>query len=168
MSFESSFIASKSFEDKAVVLRVDYNVPIEKGVLLDDERLLRSIPTIEYILKQTDNLKILTHLGRPSEQDPIAEEFSLAPIAKRLGELLEKEVKLVDSIEELKSSNSLAMLENVRAFIGEQNNDDELSEKLGELGDIFVMDAFGTAHRKQASTYGIVNFVEEALSLIHI
>ena len=120
MSFESSFIASKSFEDKAVVLRVDYNVPIEKGVLLDDERLLRSIPTIEYILEQTDNLKILTHLGRPSEQDSITEEFSLAPVAKRLGELLQKEVKLVDSIDELKSSNSLAMLENVRAFIGEK------------------------------------------------
>lgn len=162
MSFESSFIASKSFEDKAVVLRVDYNVPIEKGVLLDDERLLRSIPTIEYILEQTDNLKILTHLGRPSEQDSITEEFSLAPVAKRLEELLQKEVKLVDSIDELKSSNSLAMLENVRAFIGEKNNDDELSKKLGDLGDIFVMDAFGTAHRKQASTYGIVNFVEEA------
>ena len=63
MSFESSFIASKSFEGKSAVLRVDYNVPIENGVLLDDERLLRSIPTIEYILEQTNSLKILTHLG---------------------------------------------------------------------------------------------------------
>ena len=162
MSFESSFIASKSFEGKSAVLRVDYNVPIENGVLLDDERLLRSIPTIEYILEQTNDLKILTHLGRPSEQNSVTEEFSLAPVAKRLGELLQKEVKLVKSIEELKSSNSLVMLENVRAFAGEQNNEDELSEKLGEVGDIFVMDAFGTAHRKQASTYGIVNFVEEA------
>ena len=155
MSFESSFIASKSFEGKSVVLRVDYNVPIDNGILLDDERLLRSIPTIEHILEQTNNLKILTHLGRPSEQDSVTKEFSLAPIAKRLEELLQKEVKLVNSIEELKSSNSLAMLENVRAFAGEKNNEDELSEKLGELGDIFVMDAFGTAHRKQASTYVI-------------
>ena len=103
MSFESSFIASKSFEGKSAVLRVDYNVPIENGVLLDDERLLRSIPTIEYILEQTNDLKILTHLGRPSEENSVSEEFSLAPVAKRLGELLQKEVKLVKSIEELKS-----------------------------------------------------------------
>ena len=143
MSFEKSFISKKNFEKKSVVLRVDYNVPIENGVLLDDERLLRSIPTIELILSQTDNLKILTHLGRPSENDPVADEFSLAPVAKRLSELLGKEVKLVKSLDELKASKSLTMLENIRSFEGEKNNDEELSKKLGQLGEIFVMDAFG-------------------------
>ena len=162
MSFEKSFISKKNFEKKSVVLRVDYNVPIENGVLLDDERLLRSIPTIELILSQTDNLKILTHLGRPSENDPISDEFSLAPVAKRLSELLGKEVKLVKSLDELKDSKSLTMLENIRSFEGEKNNNEEFSKKLGQLGEIFVMDAFGTAHRKQASTYGIVNFINEA------
>ena len=162
MNFEKSFLSSKNLDDKAVVLRVDYNVPLEGETLLDDERLVRSIPTIEHILSKTNNLKILSHLGRPVEGEAIASEFSLAPIAKRLSELLDKEVTLVKSLEELKESKNLCMLENIRSFEGEKNNEDELSVALSQLGDIFIMDAFGTAHRKQASTFGIVNYIEEA------
>ena len=162
MNFEKSFLSSKNLDNKAVLLRVDYNVPLEGETLLDDERLVRSIPTIEHILSKTNNLKILSHLGRPKEGEAIAREFSLAPIAKRLSELLDKEVTLVKSLEELKESKNLCMLENIRSFEGEKNNEDELSVALSQLGDIFIMDAFGTAHRKQASTFGIVNYIEEA------
>ena len=162
MNFEKSFLSSKNLDNKAVLLRVDYNVPLEGETLLDDERLVRSIPTIEHILSKTNNLKILSHLGRPKEGEAIANEFSLAPIAKRLSELLDKEVTLVKSLEELKESKNLCMLENIRSFEGEKNNEDELSVALSQLGDIFIMDAFGTAHRKQASTFGIVNYIEEA------
>ena len=162
MNFEKSFLSSKNLDNKAVLLRVDYNVPLEGETLLDDERLVRSIPTIEHILSKTNNLKILSHLGRPKEGEAIASEFSLAPIAKRLSELLDKEVTLVKSLEELKESKNLCMLENIRSFEGEKNNEDELSVALSQLGDIFIMDAFGTAHRKQASTFGIVNYIEEA------
>ena len=162
MNFEKSFLSSKNLDNKAVLLRVDYNVPLEGETLLDDERLVRSIPTIEHILSKTNNLKILSHLGRPEEGGAIASEFSLAPIAKRLSELLDKEVTLVKSLEELKESKNLCMLENIRSFEGEKNNEDELSVALSQLGDIFIMDAFGTAHRKQASTFGIVNYIEEA------
>ena len=95
MNFEKSFLSSKNLDNKAVLLRVDYNVPLEGEILLDDERLVRSIPTIEHILSKTNNLKILSHLGRPEEGEVIASEFSLAPIAKRLSELLDKEVTLV-------------------------------------------------------------------------
>ena len=162
MNFEKSFLSSKNLDNKAVLLRVDYNVPLEGETLLDDERLVRSIPTIEHILSKTNNLKILSHLGRPKEGEVIASEFSLAPIAKRLSELLDKEVTLVKSLEELKESKNLCMLENIRSFEGEKNNEDELSVALSQLGDIFIMDAFGTAHRKQASTFGIVNYIDEA------
>ena len=162
MNFEKSFLSSKNLDNKAVLLRVDYNVPLEGETLLDDERLVRSIPTIEHILSKTNNLKILSHLGRPEVGEAIASEFSLAPIAKRLSELLDKEVTLVKSLEELKESKNLCMLENIRSFEGEKNNEDELSVALSQLGDIFIMDAFGTAHRKQASTFGIVNYIEEA------
>ena len=162
MNFEKSFLSSKNLDNKAVLLRVDYNVPLEGETLLDDERLVRSIPTIDHILSKTNNLKILSHLGRPEEGEAIASEFSLAPIAKRLSELLDKEVTLVKSLEELKESKNLCMLENIRSFEGEKNNEDELSVALSQLGDIFIMDAFGTAHRKQASTFGIVNYIEEA------
>ena len=117
-------------------------MPIEGETLLDDERLVRSIPTIEHILSKTNNLKILSHLGRPEEGEAIASEFSLAPIAKRLSELLDKEVTLVKSLEELKESKNLCMLENIRSFEGEKNNEDELSVALSQLGDIFIMDAF--------------------------
>ena len=106
--------------------------------------------------------RILSHLGRPEEGEAIASEFSLAPIAKRLSKLLDKEVTLVKSLEELKESKNLCMLENIRSFEGEKNNEDELSVALSQLGDIFIMDAFGTAHRKQASTFGIVNYIDEA------
>ena len=144
MNFEKSFLSSKNLDNKAVLLRVDYNVPLEGETLLDDERLVRSIPTIEHILSKTNNLKILSHLGRPEEGEAIASEFSLAPIAKRLSELLDKEVTLVKSLEELKESKNLCMLENIRSFEGEKNNEDELSVALSQLGDIFIMDAFGT------------------------
>ena len=90
------------------------------------------------------------------------DKFSLKPVAKKLGELLNKEVKLVNSIKELKSLDSISMLENIRFYKGEKQNEEKLSKALADTADVFVMDAFGTAHRKQASTYGVTSFIKEA------
>ncbi|MDA9608611.1 phosphoglycerate kinase [SAR86 cluster bacterium] len=162
MNLEENSIISKDLTNKDVLLRVDFNVPLKGNELLDDERLVRALPTIKYIVEKAKSLKIITHLGRPEETGLIQDQFSLKPVAKRLSELLNKKVNLVNSLEDMPHKEGITMLENVRFFKGEKTNGDELSLALSNLADIFVMDAFGTAHRKQASTYGITEFIKEA------
>jgi phosphoglycerate kinase len=162
MNLEENSIIAKDLTNKDVLLRVDFNVPLKGNELLDDERLVRALPTIKYIIEKAKSLKILTHLGRPEETDLIQDQFSLKPVAKRLSELLDLEVNLVNSLKDMANKEGIVMLENIRFFKGEKANDNELSIALSNLADIFVMDAFGTAHRKQASTYGITEFIEEA------
>tara|TARA_B110000483_G_C18194882_1_gene542578 strand:- start:1132 stop:2295 length:1164 start_codon:yes stop_codon:yes gene_type:complete len=162
MNLEENSIISKDLINKDVLLRVDFNVPLKGNELLDDERLVRALPTIKYIVEKAKSLKIITHLGRPEETGLIQDQFSLKPVAKRLSELLNKKVNLVNSLEDMPHKEGITMLENVRFFKGEKTNGDELSLALSNLADIFVMDAFGTAHRKQASTYGITKFIKEA------
>lgn len=162
MNLEENSIISKDLINKDVLLRVDFNVPLKGNELLDDERLVRALPTIKYIVEKAKSLKIITHLGRPEETGLIQDQFSLKPVAKRLSELLNKKVNLVNSLEDMPHKEGITMLENVRFFKGEKTNGDELSLALSNLADIFVMDAFGTAHRKQASTYGITEFIKEA------
>mgnify|MGYP005676468859 CR=1 FL=1 len=162
MNLEENSIIAKDLTNKDVLLRVDFNVPLKGNELLDDERLVRALPTIKYIIGKAKSLKILTHLGRPEETDLIQDRFSLKPVAKRLSELLDLEVNLVNSLKDMANKEGIVMLENIRFFKGEKANDNELSIALSNLADIFVMDAFGTAHRKQASTYGITEFIEEA------
>lgn len=162
MNLEENSIIAKDLTNKDVLLRVDFNVPLKGNELLDDERLVRALPTIKYIIGKAKSLKILTHLGRPEETDLIQDQFSLKPVAKRLSELLDLEVNLVNSLKDMANKEGIVMLENIRFFKGEKANDNELSIALSNLADIFVMDAFGTAHRKQASTYGITEFIEEA------
>lgn len=162
MNLEENSIIAKDLTNKDVLLRVDFNVPLKGNELLDDERLVRALPTIKYIIGKAKSLKILTHLGRPEETDLIQDQFSLKPVAKRLSELLDLEVNLVNSLKDMANKEGIVMLENIRFFKGEKANDNELSMALSNLADIFVMDAFGTAHRKQASTYGITEFIEEA------
>ena len=162
MSQIKNSVSSMDLTNKNVLLRVDFNVPLKGSELLDDERLVRALPTINLIAQKAKSLKIISHLGRPEETGLVQDKFSLKPVAKKLAELLGKEVNLVNSLKELKSLENISMLENIRFYKGEKQNEDNLSQALAETADVFVMDAFGTAHRKQASTYGVTEFVKEA------
>ena len=162
MSQVENSVSSIDLTNKSVLLRVDFNVPLKGSELLDDERLVRALPTINLIAQKAKSLKIISHLGRPEETGLVQDKFSLKPVAKKLAELLGKEVNLVNSLKELKSLENISMLENIRFYKGEKQNEDNLSQALAETADVFVMDAFGTAHRKQASTYGVTEFVKEA------
>ena len=151
---------------KRVLLRVDLNTPIQDYKISDDERIVRSLPTIRHILENNGKLTVLSHLGRPEENGVIQVKYSLKPVAQRLGELLDLEVNLFDSIEEWSEpdSGNLNMLENVRFLKGEKSNNPSLSRRLAEMCDIFVMDAFATSHRGHASTVGVISFAKQACS----
>ena len=133
-------------------MRVDLNVPIEDGAVMNDERLSATLPTILEILKSTKNLTIISHLGRPKEGEYSEESFetNCALVRKRLN----LEIPLVKSLDEL--PNGISFLENIRMFPGESRNDDLLSELLSKKFDIYIMDAFATAHREASSTYGAI------------
>ncbi|MGB9667842.1 MAG: phosphoglycerate kinase [Thermosulfidibacteraceae bacterium] len=154
--------------ERRVLVRVDFNVPIdEKGNILDDSRIRASLKTINYLIDKRAKVILMSHLDRPKGPDP---RFSLANVAERLSRLLNKEVKFVPQVvgelvdrelESLKPGEVL-LLENVRFHPGETKNDEELAKKLASYCDIFVNDAFGTAHRKHASTYGVALYVKES------
>ena len=149
---------------KKVLLRLDLNTPIQDFKVSDDERILRSMPTIRHILDNDGKLTILSHLGRPEENGVIQVKFSLDPVAQKLEELLGQEVNLIESIEDWSEPDpgNLNMLENVRFLRGEKTNDPSLSRRLAEMCDVFVMDAFATSHRRHASTTGVISFAKEA------
>ena len=143
-------------DGKRVLIREDLNVPIKDGVITSDVRIRRALPTIRAALDAGAAVMVMSHLGRPKEGEPAA-EFSLAPVAAHLSGLLGREVALVDDwldgvdIE----PGSIVLCENVRFNKGEKRCDETLSRRMAALCDVFVMDAFGTAHRAQASTYGV-------------
>ena len=141
---------------KRVLIRQDLNVPIKDGKVASDKRIRASMPTIEHCIKAGARVMLMSHLGRPTEGEP-ADEFSMKPVADYLSEALGKEVMLVsdylDNAPEL-ADGDVVLLENVRFNRGEKKNDEELSKKYASLCDVYVMDAFGTAHRAQASTHG--------------
>lgn len=145
---------------KRVLIREDLNVPIVDGEVGDDTRIRASLPTMKRAMDVGARVMICCHLGRPTEGE-YDERFSLAPVARHLSGLLGKEVRLIrnylDVAPEMKDGE-LVLLENIRFNVGEKKNDDELSEKYAALCDIYVMDAFGTAHRTHASTYGVGRF----------
>ena len=158
----------KSIEDidvrsKKVLVRCDFNVKMEDGVITSDKRIVASLPTIKYLIDNGAKLILCSHLGRPKGQ--VNPEFSLAPVAKRLSELLEKEVIMANDVvgedayakaAALKDGEVL-LLENVRFEPGETKNDPELSKKFADLAEIFVNDAFGSAHRAHSSTAGVAD-----------
>ena len=152
---------------KQAVMRCDFNVPLDGDKITDDIRIRAALPSIEYLLDNGASVVLMSHLGRPKgEPKP---DFSLAPVAKRITELTGKEVKFVPSdvvvddnvkaaAKDLKAGEMM-LIENVRYRAGETKNDPEFAKELSELGDIFVQDAFGSAHRAHSSTAGIADYI---------
>ncbi len=149
---------------KRVLIREDLNVPIKDGKVTSDKRIRASMPTIEHAMKAGAKVMLMSHLGRPTEGEP-DEQFSLKPVADHLSELLGKEVRLIkDYLENPPQleDGEVVILENVRFNKGEKANDEALAKKYAALCDVYVMDAFGTAHRAQASTHGAGMFAPVA------
>ncbi|MDT0499911.1 MULTISPECIES: phosphoglycerate kinase [unclassified Halomonas] len=149
---------------KRVLIREDLNVPVKNGKVTSDARLRAALPSIQAALDGGARVLLMSHLGRPTEGEP-AEEFSLAPVADHLGELLGRPVRLVkeylDGGVEV-TDGEVVLLENVRFNQGEKKDDEALAKQYAALCDIYVMDAFGTAHRAQASTHGVARFASVA------
>ena len=151
-------LSSLEIKNKNLVIRVDMNVPISGGKVLDATRITACIPTINYALKNNAKILLVSHLGRPTES-VFEDQFSLKPVAACLNEIIDESVEVVDQLDSKKIFNSASrvqILENIRFFKGEKDNSDELGSILGSLGHIYVFDAFGTAHRKQASTHSAI------------
>ena len=148
---------------KRVLIREDLNVPVKDGKVTSDARIRASLPTIQHALEAGAKVIVMSHLGRPTEGE-YADEFSMQPVADHLGGLLNREVKVVKDFEagvEV-AEGELVLLENVRFNKGEKKDGEELSKAYAALCDVFVMDAFGTAHRAQASTHGVAKFAPVA------
>ena len=144
---------------KRVLIRADLNVPLSDGKVTSDTRIQASVPTIEAALSQGASVVVMSHLGRPKEGSFDA-SASLAPVAQRLGELLDTSVALLPELDDCKNvqTGQVALLENVRFLTGEKADDETLARRMAEICDVFVMDAFGTAHRAQASTHGVAKY----------
>ncbi|PCI76107.1 MAG: phosphoglycerate kinase [SAR86 cluster bacterium] len=151
-------------EGKRVLIREDLNVPINDGVISNDTRIRAALPSIEMARAAGAEVIIMSHLGRPVEAKPIEEqnEFSMQPVADRLAKLLDCDVEVnrdyLSTAPASRGAGSVTLLENVRINAGEKANDDSLAKSYAALCDVFVMDAFGTAHRAQASTHGVAKY----------
>lgn len=166
-------IKDLDLKNKRVLIRVDFNVPLKEGVVTDATRIERALPTINYILDQEGaSLVVMTHLGRPKgEKNP---EFSLAPVAQKFSELLGREVimaedcigEAVEAQAQSLKAGQVLLLENVRFYKEETKNDPGFAAKLAKMGDLFINDAFGTAHRAHASTEGVTKFLPSAAGFL--
>jgi phosphoglycerate kinase len=164
-------LADAQIRGKRVVVRTDFNVPMDdEANITDDSRIRASLPTLQYLSDRGARVVVLSHLGRPKGKP--TPKYSLEPVSRRLGELVRYEVRFVESTDtdeavkathELKDGEVL-LLENTRFLGGEETNDERLSRSLAELGDIFVNDAFGAAHRAHASTAGIAGHIRPAVA----
>ena len=151
----------ESIKNKTVILRLDLNVPIENGKIANDFRLRKSLETIRVLRSLDNKLIILSHLGRPAE-GKTDESLSLEPIHAYLAENLDEHIRFErEWLANLRNNTpTITLCENTRFLSGEKSNDEGLSRKISELGDVFVFDAFGVAHRKEASTYGVSNYID--------
>lgn len=166
MSLNKKTIEDINVKDKKVFVRCDFNVPLdEKQNITDDTRIVKALPTIKYLIENGAKVILASHLGRPKGERK--EEFSLKPVAKRLSELLGFDVKMADdvigdSVNTLANSlqnGDVMLLENVRFYKEETENDSNFAKSLADLAEIYVNDAFGTAHRAHASTEGIAHYL---------
>ncbi|MEL0207747.1 MAG: phosphoglycerate kinase [Gammaproteobacteria bacterium] len=142
--------------NKTVALRVDLNVPVKDGKVLDDARILAISQTLYYLKKQKSKIVLISHFGRP-EPGIKDEKFSLFPVAKRLEEIFNTPVPLFQSLKDVNFNNDISIIENIRFLSGEVSNDPDLSSQLADLADVYIFDAFGTSHRSHASTFGAIN-----------
>ena len=164
-------IADVNCKDKRCLVRVDFNVPLDDNKkVTDDNRIISALPTIKYLLENNAKVILMSHLGRP--KGTVNMKYSLAPAAERLSQLLGKPVKLADDVvgdsaKKLVSqvkSGEVVMLENLRFHAEEEKNDPEFCKQLASFADVYVNDAFGTAHRAHASTAGISKYVDESVA----
>lgn len=173
----SSALNKKTVEDievsgKRVLVRCDFNVKMENGVITSDKRIVASLPTIKYLIEKGAKVILCSHLGRPKGQ--VNPEFSMAPVAECLSKYLGQEVKLAkdvvgESAQSLAASlkdGEVMLLENVRFEPGETKNDPELSKKFAALADVYVNDAFGSAHRAHSSTAGVADYLPSAVGYL--
>lgn len=152
-------MADQDLQNKKVLIREDLNVPIKNGVITSDQRILASLPTIKLALEKGAAVMLMSHLGRPTEGQPES-IFSLQPVADYLSLALNQKVHLITDWQAGigVEPGEVVLIENIRFNVGEKANDDVLAKKLAQLCDVFVMDAFGTAHRAHASTYGVAKY----------
>jgi phosphoglycerate kinase len=158
---------------KRVLMRVDFNVPLKDGEVADDWRIRATIPTIEYLIERGAKVILISHLGRPKGK--VVDEMRLDPVAKRLSELLGKPVKKlndcigsdVEAEVAKMQPGEVILLENLRFHKGEEENDSEFAKQLAKLGDVYVNDAFGAAHRAHASVHAITQFLPELCRSAH-
>jgi phosphoglycerate kinase len=152
-------MADQDLQNKKVLIREDLNVPIKNGVITSDQRILASLPTIKLALEKGAAVMLMSHLGRPTEGQPES-IFSLQPVADYLSLALNQKVHLITDWQAgiAVEPGEVVLIENIRFNLGEKANDDVLAKKLAQLCDVFVMDAFGTAHRAHASTYGVAKY----------
>ncbi|HEY9122030.1 MAG TPA: phosphoglycerate kinase [Brevefilum sp.] len=170
--FSKKMLTDLDVKGKKVLVRVDFNVPISDGKVGDDTRIQAALPTIKYLLENDAAVILCSHLGRPKgEPDPA---YSLKPVADYLGTLLDVPVKFAeDCIGEVAqnaaeglASNEVLVLENTRFHVGEKANDPEMAKELASLADLFVNDAFGSAHRAHASTAGVADYLPAAAGFL--
>ncbi|MEP7271497.1 MAG: phosphoglycerate kinase, partial [Acidobacteriota bacterium] len=163
-------IRDVDIKDKRVFLRVDFNVPLEGAKVTDDTRIQSALPTIQFAVDKDARIVIASHLGRPKGKRNL--EYSLAPVARRLSEILERDIALApdcvgpetEALVNALPSGGILMLENLRFWAEEEANDAVFAKRLASLSDVYVNDAFGTAHRAHASTEGITHFVSPAVA----
>jgi phosphoglycerate kinase len=161
------FIKDLDVKNKKVLCRFDFNVPLSNGKIEDDNRIRASLPTIRYLIENGAAVIMMSHLGRPGGE--VVDKFSLRPVAERISEILGTEVgfmgetvgkEVEEKVDSMKPGD-LFLLENTRFYPGEKENDKEFSRLLSNLGDVYINDAFATAHRAHASTYGVAELIED-------
>ena len=157
-------IKEANIYNKSVIIRFDYNVPVENGKIMDDTRIISSLKTLNYVLKSAKKVIILSHMGRVKDEED-KKKYSLKIVCDYLSKLIDKKIAFCDytNVEETINNNEIIMMENTRFFDldnnKESNSDEELSKYFASFGDIFINDAFGTCHRNNASNVGISKFL---------
>lgn len=172
MDFYKKTIRDIDLKDKTVLVRVDYNVPFERGKISDDYRIKKSLPTIEYLLRQKCKILLCSHLGKPKSAND--KQFSLKPCAERLSKLIRKNVLFADNcigqqtqeMVEKMQNGEILLLENLRFHQAEESNDASFAKQLASLANVFVQDAFGVVHRAHASTVAITKLLPSVAGLL--